>query len=153
MATLTLEDQSGSTSVVVFPDVFTSHASLLAGDTPVLVTGTAEVNENAAKILAQEIVSLETVRQQSIRAIEVDLPGERVSRDTLETLRDIFYRYPGECSVLFRVSSGNGKVFLVSASDHYRVFPCDEMIEEIESLTGRKVLWSHGNQSSNTGKS
>jgi len=153
MATLTLEDQSGSTSVVVFPDVFTTHAALIAGEAPVLVTGTAEVNENAVKVLAQEILSLETVRQKSIRAIEIDLPGDVVSRDTLETLRDIFYRYPGECSVFFRVSSGNGKVFLVSASDHYRVFPCDEMIEEIESLTGRKVAWSHGNQSSNTGKS
>ena len=152
MATLTLEDRSGSTSVVVFPDVFNSHASLLAGEAPVMVAGTAEVNENAAKVLAQEIVSLETIRQQSIRAIEVDLPGEGVNRDALETLRDIFHRYQGECSVVFRVFTGNGKAFLVSASDHYRVFPCDEMIREIETLTGRKVACTHGNESANPGK-
>ena len=152
MATLVLEDRSGSISVVVFPDVFNSHASLLAGETPVMVSGTAEVNENAAKVLAQEIVSLETIRQQSIRAIEVDLPEECVSRDTLESLRDVFDRYHGECRVLFRVSTDNGKAYLVSANAHYRVFPCDEMIEEIETITGRKVTCTHGNEGTNAGE-
>ena len=101
---------------------------------------------------AQEIVSLETIRQQSIRAIEVDLPEECVSRDTLESLRDVFDRYHGECRVLFRVSTDNGKSYLVSANAHYRVFPCDEMIEEIETITGRKVTCTHGNEGTNAGE-
>ena len=151
MATLSLEDRTGSASVVVFPDVFSQYASLLAGDAPVMVSGTVEVNENAAKVLAQEIVSLETVRQQSIRAVQVDLAADRVSRDLLEAVRDVFYRYPGDCSVLFRVNTGNGKDFLISASDHYRVLPCDEMIGEIETITGLHVVCHHGKARTNAG--
>ena len=153
MATLTLEDRTGSTSVVVFPDVFTQHASLLAGDAPVMISGTVEVNESAAKVLAQEVVSLETIRQQSIRAVQVGLTADRVTRDLLETLRDVFYRYQkdGECTVLFRVITGNGKDFFISASEHYRVLPCDEMIEEIETITGHQVICLYGKARTNAG--
>jgi len=152
MATLTLEDHTGSTSVVVFPDVFGTCASLLAGEIPVMVTGTAEVNENAVKVLAQEVTSLETIRQQSIRAVQVCLSGDRIDRDALEALRDIFYRYPGECAVRFQVDPGNGKVFLIAAHEHYRVFPCDEMIEEVERITGQQVMCTYGNESANAGQ-
>ncbi|MFO7783210.1 MAG: DNA polymerase III subunit alpha [Desulfatiglandales bacterium] len=144
MAVLTLEDRTGSTSVVVFPDVFTQHGSLLAGEAPVMVSGTAEVNENAAKVLAQEIVSLENVQRQSVRTVQLDLEGARVTQEMLEDLSDILQRYPGECSVEFRVHTENGKEFFISAGKHYRVFPCDEMIEEIETKTGQQVVFKHG---------
>ncbi len=153
MATLTLEDRTGSTSVVVFPDVFTHFASLLAGDTPVMVSGTVEVNENAAKVLAQEVVSLETIRRQSIRTVQLVLSEDCITRDSLEALRDIFYRYPGECSIHFRIHTGNGKDYLITASEHYRVFPCDEMIGEIETLTGHQVICHHGKAPANPGNS
>ena len=153
MAVMNLEDRSGSVSVVVFPDVFNNFASLLAGDAPVLVSGTAEVNENAVKVLAQEITSLESVRQQSIRALELGLSADRIDRELLESLRDVFYRYQGDCSVLFRIRAENGSSYLVAANDHYKVFPCDEMIEEVENLTGNKVAWSYGKENSNAGQS
>ncbi|MFP3927995.1 MAG: OB-fold nucleic acid binding domain-containing protein, partial [Desulfobacteraceae bacterium] len=153
MATLDLEDQTGSVSVVVFPDVFTAHASLLAGDTPILVAGAAEVSENSAKMRAQEVVSLETVRQRSIRAICLELHRERASREALESVRDVFYRFPGDCPVQFRVEAEDGRWFLVSANDHFKVFPCDEMIEELELLTGERVSYAYGEEDKNTGKS
>ena len=59
MAILTLEDQTGSVEVVMFPDVFNASSPLLKGDEPLLVQGTAEVEENAAKIISHEIASLE----------------------------------------------------------------------------------------------
>jgi hypothetical protein len=51
------------------------------------------------------------------------------------------------------VDSGNGKVFLIVAHEHYRVFPCDEMIEEVERITGQQVMCTYGNESENAGQS
>jgi DNA polymerase-3 subunit alpha len=143
MATLTLEDPTGSVPAVLFPEVFNNHLRLLKAEEPLLFTGTAEIDDNSTKIIAQEIVSLEQVRQQSIRAIELTFRQEGVSRESLEEIKGIVFRYPGECSILFRVRTEPGREVLIAAHDHYRVLPCEQMINEIESLTGQKVVYRY----------
>ncbi|MGD8228831.1 MAG: hypothetical protein PVI20_13695, partial [Desulfobacteraceae bacterium] len=147
MAILSLEDSTGSTEVILFPDVFSTHSPLLKGDEPLLIGGTAEVDGNIAKIIAQEIESLETVRQRTIRAVELRLHLQRISREVLEQIRDIFFRFPGECPVLFRVGAGAGKELLIEAHDHYRISPCDEVRGEIEAITGERIIFRYGGRS------
>ncbi len=149
MATLILEDSSGSVEVVLFPDVFNQYSHLLKGDDPLLVGGTAEVDDNSAKIIAQEIISLETVRQKAIKAIELNLHKEIISRELLEEIRDVMSRYPGKCPVLFRADIGRGENFIIAAHNRFKVFPCNEMIGEIESIIGQKVINRYGEKSSN----
>ncbi len=147
MAILSLEDPTGSTEVILFPDVFTSYSVLLKGDEPLLIGGTAEVDGNSAKIIAQEMETLETVRQRTIKAVELRLHPQRISRGVLEQIRDIFFRFPGECSVLFRVDAGQGKELLIEAHDHYRISPCDEAKGEIEAIIGAKIAFRYGERS------
>ena len=149
MAILVLEDATGSTEVILFPDVFNSCSPLLKGDEPLLISGTAEVDGNSAKIIAQEIESLETVQQRSIKAIELRLHLQSASREVLEQIRDIFFRYPGECSVLFRVETDQGKELIIAAHDHYRISPCDEVRGEIEAITGEKIIVRYGEKNPN----
>ncbi|MCJ7594400.1 MAG: DNA polymerase III subunit alpha [Desulfobacterales bacterium] len=149
MAILSLEDQTGSLDVIVFPDVFNNTSPLLKSDEPLLITGTAEVDDNTVKVISQEIHSLDKVRQNAIRTLELNLPREVISKNNLEELKDIFFRYPGEASVLFRVDAGQGEEVLIAAHHRYRVSPCDEMIKELETITGQKVICSYGEKNSN----
>jgi DNA polymerase-3 subunit alpha len=149
MAIMTLEDQTGSVEVVVFPDAFERYSPLLKSDEPLLVTGTAEIDESAAKIIAQEINTLENVRREAIRIIELALPRTVMNRKILEEIKDILFRYPGESAVQFRVNTGQGKELLIAAHPRYRVSPCREMIHEIEILIGRKVICSYGEKNHN----
>ncbi|MBN1102473.1 MAG: DNA polymerase III subunit alpha [Deltaproteobacteria bacterium] len=149
MAILTLEDQTGSVEVVVFPDVFNTCVPLLKGDEPLLVQGTAEVDEGNAKIIAGEISSLEEVRQKTVRSVEILLKGEALAKDRLKEIRDILFRYPGDSSVLFRVDMGEGGDLLVAAHPRHNVYPCTEMLRQIESITCKKVTCSHGEKNSN----
>ena len=149
MATLTFEDPTGSVTVILFPDVFNKYSAVLKGDEPLLIKGTAEVDDNSAKIITQEIISLENVRQESIRALELSFHTKVMSRELLENIRDIIFRYPGECRVLFRVGIGQGKEVIIAAHDRFRVSPCNEMIGEIEAMSGEKVLSRYGEESSN----
>jgi DNA polymerase-3 subunit alpha len=149
MAVLTLEDQTGSTEVVVFPDVFERSSALLKSDDPLLVSGTAEVDEMVAKIITQEIQALENVKQEAIRLIELSLTREALSKDHLEGIKDVLYRYPGQSSVVFKVETDPGKRMVIAAHPRYNVFACREMIEELETLIGRKVVCHYGEKTSN----
>ncbi len=139
MASIHLEDMTGPTEVIVFPDVFNRYLPLLKGEGPLLITGTVEISESSTKIIAQEIVSMDSIRQKSIKAIELKLDEKIISRELLEDLLDIVFRYPGDCNLFFKVSMSHDKEVIISAHDRFSVLPCDEFIAEIEALTGKKV--------------
>jgi DNA polymerase-3 subunit alpha len=149
MAILTLEDPTGSIEVVIFPDVFETHSALLKNDAPILVSGTLEVDEGGGKIICQKITSMDTVKQNAIKALEFPIDGHLVSKEKLEDIKDIMIGYPGDCSVIFRVKTDRGKDVIVEADRHYHVFPCNELIGEIESILGSKAHYRYGKENSN----
>jgi DNA polymerase III subunit alpha len=136
MAVIQLEDLTGSTEVVIFPDVFSAISPLLKGDDPLLVTGSVEISETAAKVIAKEINRLSDVRLSAVKAIRVALENGRASRATLEDLRDIVFKYPGESRLLFKVDVPGGDPLVISAHDRFNVLPCRGLLEEVEALLG-----------------
>lgn len=139
MAVIQVEDLSGSIEVILFPDLFARCSGLLKNDDPLLITGTVEKGDYTIKIIAQEISTLNMVRQQLIKAIEVNLDKKTASRDTLEDLRDLTFRFPGECRLRFKVPLGSGKDVTIAANERFSVLPCPELISELEVLTGHRV--------------
>jgi DNA polymerase-3 subunit alpha len=139
MATAYLEDLTGSTEIILFPDVFSRFSPLLKDDEPLLVKGTLETTEISAKIIVQEIVTLHSIRNRSVEAIQLSLEPDRVTKEMLEDLQDIVFRYPGECRLLFRVGVSPKKKMVIAAHDRFRVLPCPEIIAELEALTGKEV--------------
>ena len=137
MAIFSLEDRTGSTQVILFPDTFSAYSQYLKNDEPLLINGLAETNDNSSKIIAKDIETLESLREKSIKAIELRLDMETASRKSLEEIRDIFFRYSGECSVFFRISIENEKEWLIAANKHYKISPCNDMLKAIEGITGR----------------
>jgi DNA polymerase-3 subunit alpha len=140
MAIIRLEDKHGFTEVVVFPDVFTRCASILGDDRPLLVTGEAEVGENIAKIRAQDIVPLETVKQKAITAISIPISHEGLSRSSLMKLKDLVFRYPGECKLIFKINLDGSSQSTIAAHNRYSIMPEETLIQQIESLVGSKVI-------------
>jgi DNA polymerase-3 subunit alpha len=139
MATLRVEDLTGSTEVVVFPDVFNKTSHLFKDDEPLLIEGSAEISENTSKILAQEIITLSSIREKAVKAIELNLRQHDISKELLEDLRSIIFRFPGKCRLIFRVNGSNGNDFVIAANDCYSVLPCSELIDELETMTGDKI--------------
>jgi DNA polymerase-3 subunit alpha len=149
MAIVTLEDQTGSVEVVIFPDVFNACSPLLKGDEPLMILGTAEIEESTAKIISREIASLERVRQKAVRSVEIPLQKACTPRERLVEIRDVIFKYPGDSSVLFSVETDGGKRVTIEAHYNFKVSPCNEMIHEIEGIIGQKVICSYGETNSN----
>jgi DNA polymerase-3 subunit alpha len=139
MAILGFEDLTGSTEVVVFPDVFSNCSHLLKTDEPLLITGSAEVGESSAKIIAHTITAMDSVRQTMVKAIELPLSEDRISRDMLEDLKYLAFKHSGDCKLLFSVDLAGGEKVVISASDRFNVRPCRELITEIETLIGSRI--------------
>lgn len=139
MATLVLEDLTGSTEVTLFPDVFNRYSPLLKRDEPILVTGTVEIGENTAKMLGQELADLDALKRGSLNAIELQLESEKVNKELLERLRDLVFGYPGDCRLLISVQAEDHRHIVISAHNQFSVDPCPELIGEMESVTGGKV--------------
>jgi len=139
MAVLRVEDLTGSTEVIIFPELFSKTAPLLKGDEPLFISGSAEIGDNSAKIIAQEIVTLNSIRQAAVRAIEVRLDQEGITLELLEDIRNVVFRFPGKCRLLFKVDGPDGEEIIIAADDRFSVLSCRELIEEIEILTGSKV--------------
>ncbi|MBW2332118.1 MAG: DNA polymerase III subunit alpha, partial [Deltaproteobacteria bacterium] len=140
MAIINVEDKKGFTQVVVFPDVFARCATLLNDDRPLLITGDAEVSDNTAKIRAQDIVALETVKQRTINSIVIPVSQGGLNRSSLMKLKDLIFRYPGECQLKFRVTLDGNNQTTVIAHNRYNIMPEENLIKEIESLIGAKVI-------------
>lgn len=139
MATVNLEDLTGSTEVIIFPDLFQRSAHILKDDAPLLVTGNVEVNENTAKIIAQEISALAEIRQRSLRAIELHLEERSITPDLLADLKGIFFKYPGNCRVRFKIAAADGRAWTVTVHRRFSVLPCPELLDEIDDLPGCTV--------------
>lgn len=64
MAFLTLEDLTGSCEVVVFPETYRRNGSLLNPSVPLLLKGRVNNNGEEAKILAEEILTLDSIQSK-----------------------------------------------------------------------------------------
>ena len=139
MAIMHLEDLTGSTEVVIFPDVFADAAPLLKGDEPLLVTGTVEIGDNSAKVIAKEVKSLHGLELKAAKAVIISLGRERSSKELLEGLKDAVFKYPGDCRLMFKVGSPTDNPVMISAHFRYSILPCPQFFGEVESLFGGGV--------------
>jgi DNA polymerase-3 subunit alpha len=100
MAVFTLEDAQGGVEVIAFPEAYQRAVALIETGTMVLVRGKLERDDESVRILASEIVPIETVRERLARevAIRMTMPADR---RVFETLGEIFARHRGDRRVSF----------------------------------------------------
>ncbi|MBI3950614.1 MAG: DNA polymerase III subunit alpha [Acidobacteria bacterium] len=135
-AIFSLEDQFGSLKVVVWPDVYTKAAGLLVPEAPVVVKGRFEFQENAASLVAEEIVELSKLREQMIRLMVVRMKSSSMTPTKVDQLYGLLDKHRGECDVLFEVELNGNTVAQVRPNPFVKVNPSAELVSQIEQLCG-----------------
>jgi DNA polymerase-3 subunit alpha len=138
MAVFTLEDAAGGVEVVVFPEAYQRSASLIEAGTLVLVRGKLERDEESVRILASEILPIESVRERLTRevAIHLTMPADR---GVFAVLGEIFARHRGDRRVSFEIDLPGGSPRLrvrADVSAQIRVRPSPTLIAEVEKVVG-----------------
>ncbi len=140
MCAFMLDDPGGSVEVVVFPDAFSKSARIIENDALVLVKGRFERDDESMRILASEVLPLETVREQLAREVAITLRMPPHDRGTLEALSDLFARHKGDRRVTFEIAVTSGARPLrvrADLSGQYRVRPSERLVAEIERICGQ----------------
>jgi DNA polymerase-3 subunit alpha len=135
MAVFVLDDIAGGIEVVVFPETFAKHGSLIAADAMVLVRGKFEKDEESARLVATELMPIAALRERTTREVVIHLPAS--SRNTFEALSELLARHRGDrrVSIELAVKSAD-KPLRVRADVALRVRPSEKLVEEVEQLCG-----------------
>jgi DNA polymerase-3 subunit alpha len=140
MAIMTLEDLHGTVESLVFPSTFSKCAGLIKQDQMVFVKGRLSLREEEPKIVAAEVVTLDSVRSKYTKAITVNVLTAGLEKNSLETLKKIFSRYPGRIPVYLNFVKPDGKRTTVATGRDLLVEPHEGLVRDIEKVLGRDVV-------------
>jgi DNA polymerase-3 subunit alpha len=138
MAYLTLDDGTGRTEILVFPETYQKHRDLLHKDTVLIVQGLASVDEftGGFKVAAERIFDLERLRAGFAHTLVLELSRERLNADMLAGLEELLARHAaGSCALRFRYRNEAAHAWL-AAGVEWTVKPDAALIEELTRRFG-----------------
>ena len=139
MAVFTLEDRHGAVEVIAFPETFGRSSALIETGTLVAVRGKLERDEDEARLLASEIVSIGTVRERVARELAITVVVPPHGRETFQALADLFDRHRGDKPVMLQLElRDRARPIRVRAqvSSQLRVKPSPAFLAEVAKLCG-----------------
>jgi DNA polymerase III subunit alpha len=136
MAVFMLDDIAGAVEVVVFPETFGKHGSLIEADAMLLVRGKFEKDEESARIVATELLPIEALKERTTREVIIHL-ASKAQRTTLEQLAELLARHRGDRKVFLELDvTGPDRPLRVRSEVAQRVKPSERLVLEVEQLCG-----------------
>ncbi|MBC2710590.1 MAG: DNA polymerase III subunit alpha [Desulfosarcina sp.] len=140
MGFVTMEDLNGTVEMVVFPSVYAGCADLLTSDTVVLVQGTAQVEENGVKILADAIIPMDQAEETWTVEVRLMVDSEITDRETLTRVHRTLKRYPGPCKGFVHICLKDQAEAVISMTEALRIRCCDAMTREVNAILGYNAV-------------
>ena len=137
MAVFMLDDVAGSLEVVVFPETFGKHGSLIEADAMLLVRGKFEKDDESARMVATELLPIAALKERTTREVAIHLSGRAHGRPTFEALAELLTRHRGDRRVFLELDvQGQEKPLRVRSEVAQRVRPSERLVLEVEQLCG-----------------
>lgn len=133
MCFITLEDWTDSVEVVVFPRTFDQCSTALVIDQAVAVTGRVSKNEEAVKILAGTVRSLDSEK----RELHIKIAPEQETAAVMANLKTLLEKNAGD-SVVYLHFAGNHKVIKTDPS--FWVDLSSGVTQRLKLLLGEKSV-------------
>jgi DNA polymerase III subunit alpha len=136
MGVFTLEDLTGTVEAVAFPSTYAKYASYLEADSPVLVNGRFEVDENAAKIICSEIQPLTGISERNARTLSIRAAIPELRPDAGIELYRLLEQNRGETGVEVELYHPDEFRVTIQSADFIKVKSSPELIRRIEAICG-----------------
>ncbi len=144
MAVFMLDDVAGSIEVVVFPETFQKHGSVIEPDAMLLVRGKLEKDEESARIVSTELMPISALRERTTREVAIHLAVPPHGRNTFEALAELLARHRGDRRVYLELDvRGQKRPLRVKADVAQRVKPSEKLVAEVEQLCGAGSVEQH----------
>jgi DNA polymerase-3 subunit alpha len=137
MCVFMLDDVAGSLEVVVFPETFGKHGSLVEADAMLLVRGKFEKDDESARIVATELLPIAALKERTTREVVIHLSGRSAGRPTFEALAELLTRHRGDRRVFLELDvKSQEKPLRVRSEVAQRVRPSERLVMEVEQICG-----------------
>jgi len=130
MGFVTIEDFLGSFEAIVFSDPFEKFKRILINNNMLLLNGkTSKRKEESAKLIVNEIKTLESLSEGSNLLLHLIIPEEK-SAD-LDKIMSILNKFPGETRIRVRLKSSDA---LMEIDIPQKVTPNGELMEQLSEI-------------------
>jgi DNA polymerase-3 subunit alpha len=137
MCVFMLDDIAGSLEVVVFPETFNKHGSLVEADAMLLVRGKFEKDDESARVVATELLPIAALKERTTREVVIHLSGRATGRTTFEALAELLTRHRGDRRVFLELDvKSQEKPLRVRSEVAQRVRPSERLVLEVEQICG-----------------
>ena len=136
-AQATLEDLDGAIEVMFFPATYAQVALTVAEDSIVAVKGRTDLREDAVKLIASDIVQLDT-STTARGPLVVRVASARCTQPLVDRLRDVLAAHPGATDVHLQLQGT--KDTLLRLGDRYRVTPSAALMGDLKALLGPAAI-------------
>ena len=132
-----LEDQLGSVKVVAWPEPYSKAVTVIQNESAVLVRGRLETDDGGGvTIIAEEVVSLDNIREKNARSIVIHIAGESMDNEKIDRLHSFLDTHRGDCVVVFNVQFGDGAAVRVKPNQFVRVKVTPELTNSLAAAVG-----------------
>jgi DNA polymerase III subunit alpha len=98
-AMLRLEDESGGTKCVLWPETYRKHSALLKNEGPVLITGRLELSEdNPPTVIADQVQALDDILKNR-ELVVLSVPVSDEPDQLFDAILHLIGTHPGNCEV------------------------------------------------------
>jgi DNA polymerase-3 subunit alpha len=144
MAFVTIEDFTGKGDLIVFSDAFQKYSKFLTPESMIMAIGKGESNGDLLKVLVNEIVPMERVRDRFTKSIALTVNVDQVDEDTILELRKLMERHRGKCMCYFHVVGGGLDVNSVYWTRRLTVEPSAQFLGSLKQLLGDSAVRLQG---------
>jgi DNA polymerase-3 subunit alpha len=133
-ALVRLEDESGGTKCVLWPEVYRKHSALLQNELPAVVSGRLELSEdNPPTIIVDQVQSIDAKARQNEFLVLRTPPQEDFST-LYDSILTVLSANPGDCDVAVEAVTDSGVLVRVQANHALRVKRTTELEAALKGL-------------------
>jgi len=140
MAFVTIEDFTGKADCIVFADAFQKYAELLQIGSIVMMIGKNDGNEEAIKVIVNEIIGIDDVRKKYAKGVVINLNLDRTQESDVFDLVKLMEHHQGKCQCLLNLSGSglaNNSIYLTRK---YTVDPSRQFTDAVKKLLGQESV-------------
>jgi DNA polymerase-3 subunit alpha len=136
MAIVNLGDLDTFIEVLVFPRTYRKAPEIIKEDMLVYVHGRLNLREEDPKIIAEDIIPLEKVKEKFTQSVLIKLSVTGLEEIMLKRIRNVIEKFKGKTPVFIDLISPEGHKIRLSTMEKLFVRPNDDLIKEIEAIAG-----------------
>jgi DNA polymerase-3 subunit alpha len=134
-ALLRLEDDSGGTKCVVWPEAYRKHSTLIEAELPALITGRLELSEdNPPSVIVDQVQRLDGIRPARTNSVVIRVPPADDKEALFDGVLEVLHKHPGLDDVLLEISLEPGVYVRIRVNPALRVQHSPALVSDLKQL-------------------